>query len=79
MSPTIFREKSYRFHFFSMEEERMHVHVSTPGGKAKFWMEPDISLALSNGVPTHELTKMEKIVKEHKDEIERAWRDHFKD
>jgi len=77
MSPTIFREKSYRFHFFSLEEDRMHVHVACGNGKAKFWMEPAISLAMSQGVPTHELAKIEKIVKEHQDEIEIAWREHF--
>ena len=78
MSPTVFREKNYRFHFFSLEEERMHIHVTSDNGKAKFWMEPSVSLAMSNGVPTHELSKIEKIVKEHQDEIKRAWRDHFK-
>lgn len=46
-------------------------------GKAKFWMEPEISLAMSHGVTTHELTQIEKIVKEHQDEIEKAWRKHF--
>ena len=55
----------------------MHIHVVTPGGKAKFWIEPDISLAMSQGIPTHELTGIEKIVKEHRDEIEKAWREHF--
>lgn len=77
MSPTVFREKSYRFHFFSLEEERMHIHVVTPAGKAKFWIEPEIALALSQGIPIHELTLIETIVKEHRDEIESAWREHF--
>ncbi len=27
MSPTVFRERGYRFYFFSREEPRMHVHV----------------------------------------------------
>lgn len=77
MSPTVFREKSYRFHFFSLEEERMHIHVVTPTGQAKFWIEPQIELAMSQGIVTHELTTIEKIVMEHRDEIERAWRAHF--
>jgi len=29
MSPTIFREKGLRFFFFSREEARLHVHVSS--------------------------------------------------
>ena len=64
MSPTVFREKSYRFHFFSLEEERMHIHVVSGSGKAKFWIEPSIELAMSQGIPTHELTTIEKIVRQ---------------
>ena len=55
----------------------MHVHVTSGNGKAKFWMEPEIALAMSQGVPTHELAKIEKIVKENRDEIENAGREHF--
>lgn len=43
MSPTVFREKGYRFFFFSREESRMHVHVVSGDGEAKFWLEPDLS------------------------------------
>ncbi len=57
----------------------MHIHVVTPNGKAKFWIEPHIELAMSQGIPTHELTNIEKIVTEHRDEIEKAWREHFRD
>ena len=35
MSPTIFREKGYRFYFFSREETRMHVHAYCVNGEAK--------------------------------------------
>lgn len=57
----------------------MHIHVVTPNGKAKFWIEPHIELAMSQGIPTHELTSIETIVTEHRDEIEKAWREHFHD
>jgi hypothetical protein len=40
MSPTILREKGYRFFFFSREESRIHVHITCPEGEAKFWLEP---------------------------------------
>ena len=55
----------------------MHVHVVSGNGKAKFWIEPDISLAMSQGIPTHELSTIEKIVKEHQGEIKKAWQEHF--
>lgn len=46
MSPTVFRKGKYRFHFFSREEEdSVHIHVISPDGEAKFWLEPTISLA----------------------------------
>lgn len=36
VSPTVFRYRNYRFYFFSREEPRMHVHVFSPDGEAKF-------------------------------------------
>jgi hypothetical protein len=45
MTPTVFREKGYRFFFFSREENRMHVHVISGDGEAKYWLEPKIELA----------------------------------
>jgi len=42
MSPTIFRERGYRFFFFSLEESRMHVHVRSGNGEAEFWLEPSV-------------------------------------
>ena len=36
MSPTVFRHKGYRFFFFLREEERMHVHIYSGSGEAKF-------------------------------------------
>ena len=50
MSPTVFREAGYRFFLFSREEPRMHVHVQAQAGEAKFWLEPDIELAVSFGL-----------------------------
>jgi uncharacterized protein YfaP (DUF2135 family) len=45
MSPTVFREGKYRFYFFSKEETRIHIHVISPDGEAKYWLDPIISLA----------------------------------
>jgi hypothetical protein len=43
MSPTVLREKGYRFFFFSKEEPRCHIHVEARGGEAKFWLEPSFN------------------------------------
>ncbi|MCB1940364.1 MAG: DUF4160 domain-containing protein, partial [Rhodocyclaceae bacterium] len=44
MSPTIFRDGSFRFYFFSREEPKIHVHVQCPDGEAKYWLEPVVAL-----------------------------------
>ena len=77
MSPTVFRYGSYRFYFFSREEPRMHVHVQSPAGEAKFWLEPQIELAQNYGLNARQLNSALKLVKEHEDEIREAWETHF--
>ena len=77
MSLSIFREKGYRFYFFSLEENRMHVHVAGPDGDAKFWLEPEIELAMQRGLPAHRVNEIRKIVEEHRDELTNAWREHI--
>jgi hypothetical protein len=77
MSPTIFREKGYRFYFLSNEENRIHIHVTCEGGEAKFWLEPIISFAVSHGLNSRKLNEIQNIIEEHRDEIIRAWQKHF--
>jgi hypothetical protein len=77
MSPTIFREKGYRFYFLSKEENRIHIHVTCEHGEAKFWLEPIISLALYSKMSPHMLNEIQKIIGEHKNEIFEEWQRHF--
>ncbi|MET0225630.1 MAG: DUF4160 domain-containing protein [Dokdonella sp.] len=77
MSPTIFREDGYRFYFFSREEARMHVHVQSAGGEAKFWLEPRIELAQNFGMSAQQIRAVEIKVEDHVDEIRTAWHRHF--
>ena len=78
MSPTVFRYKEYQFYFFSREESRRHVHVYSPNGEAKFWLEPAVALAESYGFNAKQIKTIEKIVEERKNEIEESWKKHFK-
>lgn len=78
MSPTVFKQGKYRFHFFSKEEERVHIHVVSPDGEAKFWLEPTISLANYSGLSKKELNFLQKTVEKHKNEISKKWKKHFK-
>jgi Domain of unknown function (DUF4160) len=77
MSPTVFREGPYRFYFFSREESRIHVHVQSTDGEAKFWLDPTIELAKNYGLSKQQLTATRKIVEEHEQEIRDAWEKHF--
>lgn len=79
MSPTVFRERGYRFFFFSREEERRHVHVHSADGEAKFWLEPAIELAKTHGLSDQKLAKIKKIVEEHEHELINAWNSYFGD
>lgn len=78
MSPTVFRSMGYRFYFFSREELRMHVHVSAAKGEGKFWIEPDIALAMNSGLTKRDVGNIIEIVKEKRDEIVDSWKKHFK-
>jgi hypothetical protein len=77
MSPTVFIERGYRFFFFSREEERMHVHIHSPAGEAKFWLEPEIVLARNYGLSDHDLTRIRRIIEAHENELRNAWRTFF--
>lgn len=77
MTPTVFREGSFRFFFFSREEPRIHIHVSHTDGEAKYWIEPEIELAMNQGLSQKLLNETFSLVQQHHKEILDAWRIHF--
>ena len=77
MSPTVFKEKGYRFFFFSREESRMHVHVVSGDGEAKFWLEPELQLAKAYRYNRQQLKEIESLIEEHYHELISAWRRCF--
>ena len=63
--PTVPRVGAFRFHFYSDEgAEPAHIHVRTPDGEWKFWLNP-ISLASASGVKPHEAREIERLVFAH--------------
>ncbi|QSV46642.1 DUF4160 domain-containing protein [Geobacter benzoatilyticus] len=63
--PTVLRIGSFRFHFYSDERnEPPHIHVETPEGECKFWLDP-IVLARNKGVPPLVVRAIERLVFEH--------------
>lgn len=77
MTPTVFRQGAFRFFFFSREEPRMHVHVTHTDGEAKFWLEPQIELAMNQGLSKKRVNEASLLVQDHYEEIIHAWRSHF--
>lgn len=78
MNPTIYNYGSYRFFFFSREESRPHVHVISSKGEAKFWIEPLVSLADSEGISQIELRKLQKIVESNREKFLKSWKNFFR-
>jgi len=77
MSPTVFKECGYRFFFFSREEERMHVHVISGSGEAKYWLEPEIELARNHRYTRKQLKQVEELIEDHYEQLVGAWKRHF--
>jgi hypothetical protein len=63
--PTVLRIGPFRFHFYSDESnEPPHIHVRSPAGECKFWLEP-VRLARNRGIAVHDLRVIERLVFEH--------------
>ncbi len=77
MSPTVFRERGFRFFFFSREESRMHIHVRCSDGEVKFWLTPEIELAKNYKLSRSQIHAIEKIIEEHYEQITNSWSEHF--
>ncbi len=61
-----------------MEERRIHVHVHCADGEAKFWIDPQVSLARNYGLSDSQIAELTDVIEEHRDEIENAWERHFR-
>jgi len=65
-----------RFYFFSNEGnsyEPIHLHAESGDGEARFWLDPEVTIAYSAGDNRKQLTRLRQIVIERRDEIERLW------
>jgi hypothetical protein len=77
VSPTVLRLGPYRLFFFSREEQRIHVHVQSADGEAKFWLEPRVELAQNHGLSRQSLRIVRKLIQDHESTIRQAWEAHF--
>lgn len=67
----------YRFYFFSREEKRRHVHVSSPDGEIKVWLEPEISIAKVVNLNSHEVADILETIRNSQAEINAERTKHF--
>ena len=78
--PVILRFKGCVFFFYSNEGnpfEPAHIHVRNAESEAKFWLEPEISLARNDGFNSKELKEIFVIVETHRTQFTEAWYDYF--
>ncbi len=57
--------------------EPIHIHVRKGLNLAKFWIEPEISLANNYGFLSKELGEFKVKIEENKALIKERWREHF--
>jgi hypothetical protein len=75
--PTVMKTGTFRFHFYSDEgNEPPHVHVATPDGECKFWLDP-VRLAKNKGVTPETIRQIERIVFENRYFFEEKFYDYF--
>jgi hypothetical protein len=75
--PTVLVIGPYRFFFYSNEYgEPAHIHVARDNAVARFWLSP-VGLARSRGFSAPELTKLLRIVIEHREPFEERWNEYF--
>lgn len=72
--PTVLRIGSYRFCFYSYDcFESRHIHVDRENKSAKFWLDPDVTLAENYGYNRKELRDIERIIQENRDRLRNEW------
>lgn len=53
------------------------MHVAHPDGEAKFWLTPEVNLAVNVGLSPTQVRQAQAVVVAHVGEIENAWNRHF--
>ncbi len=75
--PTVMKSGTFRFHFYSDEgNEPPHIHVATPDGECKFWLDP-VRLSRNRGVAPEEIRQIERIVFEKEDFLKEKFNAYF--
>lgn len=57
--------------------EPAHLHVRRTGIEATFWLTPDVQLARNDGFDAPSLRCIERLVRQHREHVLRAWNEDF--
>ena len=77
--PTVLRSGPYRFLFYSSDaEEPPHVHVERDENSVKFWLSP-VRLQSSGGFTPVEVRRIQRLVEQHREVLQRSWDAYFKE
>jgi hypothetical protein len=72
--PTALRLGPYRFYFYTHDcDEPRHMHVDCENKSAKFWLDPDVTLAENCGYSRSELHDIARIMGEYLERLRYEW------
>jgi hypothetical protein len=75
--PTVLRIGPYRFFFYAGDgNEPAHIHVERDDSVAKFWLNP-VRLQESGGFSRKDISSIQELVEEHRDDLLRSWDEFF--
>jgi hypothetical protein len=78
--PIVLRIGGVKFLFYSNEgnpREPAHIHVRQGRDEAKFWLRPTVAMAYNDGLTARDLNRVQRLVEEHRDYLERARYEYF--
>lgn len=68
------RSGPYRFYFYSYDcDEPRHMHADRERLSAKFWLDPDVSLAVNHGYSRRELREIESLIRANLERLRHEW------
>ncbi len=72
--PTALFLGPYRFYFYSHDcREPRHIHIDCGNKSAKFWLDPDVTLAQNYGSRRKELRVVERLARENLERLKHEW------
>ena len=75
--PTVLRIGPYRFFFYANDrDEPPHIHVEREDKIAKFWLDP-VRLHSSGGLNRTEISRIQKLVVQYRQQLMEAWNEYF--